>query len=38
MSRNLKDNQIKVIANSGGIVSINSWLEFVDKENPSLNN
>ena len=37
VSRNLKDDQIKAIANTGGIVGINSWPEFVDKENPSLN-
>lgn len=34
--RNLKDEQIRAIANSGGIIGINSWHEFVDKENPNL--
>lgn len=34
--RNLKDEQIRAIANTGGIIGINSWHEFVDKENPSL--
>ncbi len=36
VNRNLKDDQVKAIANSGGIVGVNSWPEFVDKENPSL--
>ncbi len=36
VSRNLKDDQIKAIANSGGIIGVNAWPEFVDKENPGL--
>ncbi len=36
VDRNLKDEQIRAIANSGGIIGINSWYEFVDRENPSL--
>lgn len=36
-ARNLKDNQIKAIANSGGIIGVNSWAEFVDKKKPNLN-
>lgn len=36
--RNLKDEQIRAIANSGGIIGINSWHEFVDRENPNLDN
>ncbi len=36
VNRNLKDDQVKAIANSGGIVGVNCWPEFVDKENPSL--
>lgn len=34
--RNLKDEQIKAVAGSGGIIGINSWPEFVDEENPSI--
>lgn len=36
VDRNLKDDQIRAIANSGGIIGINSWYEFVDRDNPSL--
>ncbi len=36
VDRNLKDEQIRAIANSGGIIGINSWYEFVDIENPNL--
>lgn len=34
--RNLKDDQIKAIVSTGGIVGINAWPEFVDKNAPSI--
>ncbi|KUO74344.1 MAG: peptidase M19 [Clostridia bacterium BRH_c25] len=34
--RNLKDDQIKAIAQRGGVIGINAWPDFVDKESPSL--
>ncbi|MGE5632318.1 MAG: dipeptidase [Caulobacteraceae bacterium] len=34
--RNLKDEQIKAIAQRGGVIGINAWPDFVDKENPNL--
>ena len=36
VSRNLKDEQIIAIAKSGGLIGLNAWPEFVDKENPSI--
>jgi len=35
-SRNLKDEQIKAIANSGGLIGINAWPEFVDEVTPTI--
>ena len=34
--RNLKDDQIKAIAESGGVIGVNAIPSFVDKENPTL--
>lgn len=34
--RNLKDDQIKAIAQRGGVIGINAWPDFIDKEKPSL--
>lgn len=34
--RNLKDDQIKAIAQSGGVIGINAWPDFVDEKRPSL--
>lgn len=34
--RNLKDEQIKAIADSGGVVGINAWPDFVDENNPTI--
>jgi len=34
--RNLKDEQIKAIAQSGGVIGLNSWNKSVDVENPSI--
>lgn len=34
--RNLKDNQIKAIAERQGTIGINAWPDFIDKYNPSV--
>lgn len=34
-ARNLKDDQIKAIASTGGVIGLNAWNEFVDIDNPS---
>ncbi|MCZ2258537.1 dipeptidase [Sporosarcina sp. G11-34] len=34
--RNLKDEQIKAIASRGGLIGLNAFHGFVDKENPTL--
>lgn len=34
--RNLKDDQIKAVAQSGGVIGINAWPDFIDMEKPSL--
>ena len=34
--RNLKDDQIKAIAAAKGVIGINSWPDFIDEENPTL--
>ncbi|ABR49217.1 Membrane dipeptidase [Alkaliphilus metalliredigens QYMF] len=34
--RNLQDEQLKAIAQSGGVVGLNSWNKGVDPENPSI--
>lgn len=34
--RNLRDDQLRAIAASGGVVGLNAWHEFVDAEQPSL--
>ncbi len=34
--RNLKDVQIKAIAERGGVIGMNAWPDFVDKDNPSM--
>jgi len=34
--RNLKDEQIKAIAKSGGVIGLNSWNKSVDTESPSI--
>jgi len=36
--RNLKDDQIKAIAERGGVIGINAWPAFVHKECPDLRN
>lgn len=35
VKRNLKDDQIKAIAQRGGVIGMNSVLEFIDSENPT---
>lgn len=35
-ARNLKDEQIKAIAESGGVIGMNAWPEFVDEKYPSV--
>ena len=35
-SRNLKDDQIKSIAETGGVIGINAWHEFIDSTNPTI--
>ncbi|BAH06263.1 dipeptidase [Clostridium kluyveri] len=32
--RNLKDDQIKAIGERNGVIGVNSWVDFVDAENP----
>ncbi|MHC6179619.1 dipeptidase [Clostridium sp. JNZ X4-2] len=34
-SRNLKDDQIKAIGGRNGVIGVNSWVDFVDKNRPS---
>ena len=34
--RNLKDDQIRAIADSKGVIGINAWPDFVDSQNPTL--
>lgn len=34
--RNLKDDQIKAIAQRGGVIGINAWPDFIDKDAPGL--
>ena len=34
--RNLKDEQIKAIADSNGLIGINAWPEFIDKTEPDV--
>jgi len=34
--RNLKDDQIKAIAERNGVIGMNSWPDFIDKENPTV--
>jgi membrane dipeptidase len=36
--RNLKDDQIKAIAERGGVIGINAWPDFIDEVNPSMEN
>ncbi|WP_422447154.1 dipeptidase [Thermoanaerobacterium sp. DL9XJH110] len=36
--RNLKDDQIKAIAERGGVIGINAWPAFIDEVNPSIEN
>lgn len=36
--RNLKDEQIKAIAERGGVIGMNSWPDFIDETNPSADN
>jgi membrane dipeptidase len=33
--RNLKDDQIRAIADRNGVIGINSWVDFVDKDSPT---
>ncbi|HMM20298.1 MAG TPA: dipeptidase [Selenomonadales bacterium] len=35
-ARNLKDIQIKAVAERQGVIGINSWPEFVDEHNPTI--
>ncbi|MGE5676904.1 MAG: dipeptidase [Pseudomonadota bacterium] len=34
--RNLKDDQIKAIAERGGVIGMNAWPDFIDKDTPTL--
>ena len=34
--RNLKDDQIKAIAERGGVIGMNSWGDFIDEEKPTV--
>ncbi|MDI3480388.1 MAG: rane dipeptidase [Tepidanaerobacteraceae bacterium] len=36
--RNLKDDQIKAVAERGGVIGINAWPDFIDKDEPSAEN
>ena len=33
--RNLKDEQIKIIASTGGVIGMNAWPAFIDEKTPS---
>ncbi|MEY7999622.1 dipeptidase [Clostridium sp. Mt-5] len=33
--RNLKDDQIKAIGERNGVIGVNSWVDFIDKNKPS---
>ncbi len=35
-ARNLKDDQIKALAQRGGVIGMNAWPEFIDAEAPSV--
>ena len=35
-NRNLTDEQIKAIANGGGIIGLNAYFEFIDERNPTV--
>ncbi len=34
--RNLKDDQIKTIADAGGVIGVNAWPEFISQDNPDI--
>ncbi|AYD41046.1 membrane dipeptidase [Clostridium fermenticellae] len=34
-ARNLKDDQIKAIGERGGVIGMNAWPDFIDKDKPS---
>ncbi|MCG0275355.1 MAG: dipeptidase [Thermosediminibacteraceae bacterium] len=36
VARNLKDDQIKAIAERGGVIGVNAWPAFIDEVNPSV--
>lgn len=36
--RNLKDDQIKAIAERGGVIGMNSWPDFIDEKSPTVEN
>ncbi|MCX7884691.1 MAG: dipeptidase [Caloramator sp.] len=38
VSRNLKDDQIKAIAERKGVIGINSWPDFIDEKKPTIEN